>query len=206
MGHEAKSFEVKINRKVFADLKRELKKSDSKREQIIRYSRETIRLSKQVISALHRGETKKANSAVKSMKRVMASLSKIADSKAAWQGSFKAAAQEYSEAMCYLWFVQKGTIPGHKELKVDAEHFVLGLCDFVGELVRRAVNQGIEGNSEEALRIYRFAQNIYNELMELDVYGGEIRKKIDGVKWDIKRLEEMAFALSVKARTQGFES
>ena len=85
-----------------------------------------------------------------------------------------------------------------KELGFDAESYIGGLCDLSGELVRRAINSAISGKNSEALAIKQFISDLYGELMQFDFRNGEIRRKFDGIKYDLRKLEDMALQLKLK--------
>ena len=140
----------------------------------------------------------KAKDRITLIRKEAKGLQKIATGKLLTQGSFRVAMQEYVEALCYAEFVMHNTLLPYSSLKVDYEHYLLGLCDLTGELVRRAVNQGIEGNISDVKRIRKFVSSMYDELLQFDFYGGELRKKFDGIKWDLRRLDEMVFTLKTR--------
>jgi predicted translin family RNA/ssDNA-binding protein len=58
------------------------------------------------------------------------------DPKLQYEGGYKVAMQEYAEAALYYNFIKSGELV---DLDVLADHFILGLADLPGELVRKAV-------------------------------------------------------------------
>ena len=65
-----------------------------------------------------------------------------------------------------------------------------------GELVRLAVNQSIRKNKIQALEIKDFVTDIYGEFLKLDFRNGELRKKSYSIKWNLRKLEDLALNLS----------
>ena len=104
------------------------------------------------------------------------------------------------EALCYYHFVKDGKIPGSKSLNVDNESYLMGLCDLTGELGRRAVNEVINQNFEEAFKIKNLVDEIYGEFLKFNLRNGELRKKSDQIKWNLKKLEDIVFELKLKGR------
>ena len=100
--------------------------------------------------------------------------------------------------MCFYELVKTGSIPTAKQLGVLPQHYILGLCDLSGEVVRKAINSAINEDDKTALKMQGFVEMLYDELMQFDFRNGEARKKFDGIKYDLKRLEEMA--LKIKRR------
>ena len=69
-----------------------------------------------------------------------------------------------------------------------------------GELVRKAINDAIKGNMKSALFIKGFVEELYGELLQFDFRNSELRRKFDGIKYDLKRLEDIALSIKLKKR------
>lgn len=181
----------------FAELQKEFLRYDEEREKLIKKSRDVLKLSKLVIYAVHRGELEKAGKLVEEMEKEKKELEKIAghSGKMVYEGSYKIALQEYVEAVLYYNFVKTGKL---SELKVMAEHFILGLCDLPGELMRRAVFLAGKGKAEEVAKIRDIVDEIYGELLKFDFRDNEIRRKVDGVKYELAKLEDLVLNLRLK--------
>jgi predicted translin family RNA/ssDNA-binding protein len=74
----------------------------------------------------------------------------------------------------------------------------LGICDLTGELTRRAVSLVTKGKGKEVLVIKNFVEDIYGEFLKFDLRNGNLRKKYDSIKWNLKKLEEIMYDLSKK--------
>lgn len=183
----------------FEKLQTEIKDYDSKREELIKKSRDVLKLSKQLIYALHRDELDNATKLKTEMQLQKANLDKISkhDPKLAYEGSYKIAVQEYVEALLYLHFVTEGTL---LDLDVQACHYVLGLADLPGELVRRAVYLAGKGKVDEVTKIKDLVDQVYGELLKFDFRDNEIRRKVDGIKYDLRKLEDLVLDLKLRAR------
>ena len=108
--------------------------------------------------------------------------------------------QEYVEAICFHEFVKRGKIPTSKELGVSAEDYLSGICDLTGELVRKAVYDVIHRKFDEAAKIKELVHDIYGEFLKLHMRNGDLRKKSDSIKWNLKKLEEVMYDISMKGR------
>jgi predicted translin family RNA/ssDNA-binding protein len=182
----------------FKQLKEEMDKYEVDREELIRLSRDIVGLSKELIYATHRKDFKTAEKAKSDITKLVKSLKKYENSKHYASGSFKISIQEYVEAVCYLEFVKNGKIQTCKELDVDPEYYLLGLCDLTGELTRNAVNSAINDDYKKALEVQKFVVGLYEELMQFDFGNGELRKKFDGIKWELNKLQDLVFQLKMK--------
>jgi len=183
----------------FSKLQQEIKEYDIERERLILKSREVLKLSKLLIYAVHRDELKQAAQLLKEIKKKKKELDKIAthSNRMETEGSYKIAVQEYVEAILYLSFVQKGELVA---VDCSPEHFVLGLADLPGELNRRAVFLAGKGQTAEVGKIRDVVDMIYGELLKFDFRDNEIRRKVDAVKYELRKLEDLVLDLKLKGR------
>ncbi len=181
----------------FTKLQEETKAYDAQREDLIKKSRDVLKLSKLLIYAVHRDELDKAEAFLKDIEAELATLNTIADnnSKLQYEGSYKIAIQEYVEATLYLHFVKTGEL---KDIDVLAEHYLLGIADLPGELVRKAVFLAGKGKFEEVVKIRDQVDMIYGEMLKFDFRNGELRKKTDGIKYDLRKLEDLVLQLKLR--------
>lgn len=185
-----------LNKNEFNKLREEMHKFDIKREEIIQTSREIITLSKQVIYSAQRNDLKESASAVKKIKEKVRKLRKI--NIAADTNINSVAFQEYVEAIAFYEFTKNKKIPTRASLGVSAEDYLSGICDLTGELVRKAIYNVIHKKFDEAERIKELVHDIYGEFLKLHLRNGELRKKSDSIKWNLKKLEEVMYDISMK--------
>ena len=114
-----------------------------------------------------------------------------------FEGSYKVAIQEYVEAILYYNFIKTGKLI---DLKVSATHYILGLADLPGELVRKAVYFAGKGKVEQVIKIKDEVDQIYGELLKFDFRNNEVRKKVDGIKYDLRKLEDLVLDLKLRKR------
>jgi len=183
-----------LNKKEFARIGDELSRSEKEREALIQKSRDIIGLSKRIIHALHREDSQKAATLVKEIKSRIKKL----PSEDYRTGMRNVALQEYTEALALFIFAKEKSIPTRDELGVDTENYLAGLCDMTGELVRMAVNRAIKKRNDEVFEIKDLVDMIYGEFLQLDIRRGELRKKFDQVKWNLQKLEDVAYSISLK--------
>ena len=176
-----------INKNDFSKIRKDLENFEEKREQVIQLSREIITLSKQIIYSIHRNEI---NSAPPLITKIKVKVKKLPEAHHDTD-IHKVALQEYVEALAYYHFVKDKKLVTQKELKVDTECYLLGLCDLTGELVRRATNQVIQGNFKKAQEVHNFVEQLYGEFINFNFRNSDLRKKTDMIRWNLKRLEEI---------------
>lgn len=183
-----------LDKKEFAAIREDIKKSDETRELLISQAREVVKLSKKIIYSLHRGELVEAEKDLK----ILAKKSKSLPACLHEHGIKSNAVQEYVEAACFYSAVKGMELPTRKELGAETEEYLMGLCDLTGELVRKAVRDIIKGNYGQATKIYELVDNIYGEFLQFDLRNGELRKKSDSIKYNLKRLEEVIYDLKIR--------
>ena len=179
----------------FTKLQKQFHSYDSQREELIKKGRVVLKLSKQLIYSLHRGEV--AKELLGKIEQEKKALDKLASKnpKLQFEGSYKVAIQEYVEAVLYHSFLSKGKLV---ELDVAATHYVLGLADLPGELNRRAVYLAGKGEVAKVVAIRNAVDMIYGELLKFDFRENEIRRKVDAVKYDLRKLEDLVLQLKLK--------
>ena len=183
----------------FAKLQRAVKAYDTEREHLIKKSRDVLKLSKQIIYAVHRDELTIAQGLMKEIEKERKELDTIAthSKKMESEGSYKIAIQEYVEAVLYYYFITSGKLV---DLPVDGEYFLLGLADLPGELNRRAVFLAGKGEVEKVGKIRDEVDMIYGELLKFDFRDNDIRRKVDAVKYELRKLEDLMLDLKLRGR------
>jgi predicted translin family RNA/ssDNA-binding protein len=191
-----------IDNKDFSVIKDELESFDEGREFIINAGREITRLSKQAIYAVHRNDPGESLSLLDKAGEQVKKIIKVAKGNPLLlsTGSYSASLQEYVEARCYYDFCVHNKITTMKELGVDAETYLLGLCDLTGEMERRAVHSVIQGKPEEVKKIWIVVNEVYEKFLSLTLKNGELRKKSDSIKWNLKRIEEILYDLNIRKK------
>jgi translin len=114
-----------------------------------------------------------------------------------YEGSYSDACQEYVEALCYYGFIKNKKIPTSTDLKVNEGDYLMGICDFTGELTRKAVTIAHK-DDKEVIKIKELVEEIFGEFLKLDLRNGNIRKKSDSIKWNLKKLEEVMYDIKKK--------
>ena len=178
-----------LDKREFQKIGKDLKSFEEKREQVIKFSREIIQCSKQIIYALHRDDIQKASLVMKTITLKLTKLPKEHYD----AGIQNVAIQEYVEASCFYEFLKNKRIPTRSDLKVDTENYLMGLCDLTGELMRKAVKEVINKNVNNASKIKDLVEEIYGEFLKFDLRNSELRKKADAIKWNLQKLEDLMY-------------
>lgn len=191
-----------LNTKEFEKIRKDIQDYDTEREKLIKKSRDVLKLSKQIIYAVHRDDLQEAENLITEIEKEKKNAEEIAKHSDAlvFEGSYKVSIQEYVEALLYYHFVKDGILVGADKLKVTAEHYLLGLCDLTGELVRKAVFLAGKGKVDKVGIIKDLVDEIYGELLKFDFREPGIRRKFDSIKYDLRKLEDLVLDLKLKGR------
>lgn len=188
-----------INKQDLKKIRESLAKYDADREILIKKSRDVLKLSKQLIYTTHRKDTKEADRLLTEVKKEKQSLDKIAskNKKLFYEGSYSQAMQEYAEALLYNGYIKNKKLPSISSINVSEEDYLLGICDLTGELTRKAVT--IAHNDPHGVQeIKDIVEEIFGEFIKFNLRNGELRKKSDSIKWNLKKLEEVMYDIKKK--------
>lgn len=187
-----------IRKKDMLQMKKKIDNFEHARESVIKGSRDILRHSKQAIYSVHRNELKEARNILKKLEKQIKELNSTISPKLNLTGAFSTAVQEYVEARCYYEFVSNKSIPSASMLDVQLNDYLLGLCDLTGELGRRAVASVIRKDLKEVYSIRDAVDEIYNMFLQFDLRNGELRKKSDAIKWNLKKIEDIVYDIKTK--------
>jgi len=188
-----------INKVFLKKIGADLKSFQKERGFIINKSRDVLQASKEAIFATHRDDFKKAAESISKAESVLKELSKNYDkgNRLRFEGSYKAAVEEYVEAKLFSLMMEGKKIDAIKLGNIGPEEYIGGLADVTGELVRQAVLQSTKGNYKN-IKVYRdFTEETVGFMMNLYMTGHS-RQKFDEVKRNLKRLEGILYDIGIR--------
>jgi len=187
-----------FNKTLFTQLRKDFDKFDKSRENLIALSRSVLKKSKNSIHACHRGDLMGAKKLLDSAKLGANKIRKLAKTAhLATVGAVEDAFEEYVEASCFFAYCNGRALPSPKSLNVDMHSYLPGICDLVGELFRKAMNDAIKGNYDSVFKIKDFVTDLYAELMQFD-WRSAHRRKFDSIKYNLEKLEDLCVQLKLK--------
>ena len=193
-----------ISKQDLKEMRDEFNNFDNYREQVIKKSRDILKLSKQIIYSVHRNNLREAAKLIKKIKseKKKAELTASKNSKLGSIGAYKVAIGEYVEALLYYNFIKSGKIVTHKYLNAAVEDYLFGLIDLTGELGRKAVQFAGKNKFKEVVKIRDAVSEIFGSLLKFDFRDNDMRRKFDSVKYDLKKLEDLVLDLKLKGKLQ----
>jgi len=161
-------------------ISKNLEKTNSKREFLIKNNRETVILCSQAIISIHKNDL---NTAKKKIAKAKSELTKL---KQKTSGNLVryiiTPEQEFVEAASLLAVIEGKEIPSVKSLNVSDESYILGLLDCIGELKRQVIDKIRVGDSKRATKLFDVMENLYLLLYPFASYDKivkETRRKLD---------------------------
>ncbi len=189
-----------INKNDFLGMRKELVGFDTKREAIIKKSRDILADSKHSIYSIHRGDMSEAYELLLKARKDIDSLRKIISKFSEMEsiGAFSSAIQEYVEALSFYNFVKDHKLVTKKVTGANTEDYLMGICDFTGELARRVVLLATKKEYNEIEKIKDVVDEINGQMLQFNFRNGELRKKYDSVKWNLKKIEDVYYDISIR--------
>jgi len=180
-----------------------LDEKEELREDALKLTREIVRLSGNVVKALHRGELKEAEERLNSAREKVGLLKeRLRDHPDLYfTGYVQSAHQEFVEALLFFAYITDGEFPSPDELGIPHADYALGVGDFIGELRRHFLILLLDGKVGEAGEVYAFMEEVYNALMTLEYPRGlvNIRQKQDTARYVLERtLEDLTRAKLIR--------
>ncbi|KAJ8957672.1 hypothetical protein NQ318_017564 [Aromia moschata] len=88
-------------------------------------------------------------------------------------------------------------------IHLDLEDYLMGLLNLASELARYAVNAVTYGDYQKPLQISKFVAELNAGFRLLNLKNDSLRKRFDALKYDVKKIEEVVYDLSIRGLTQG---
>lgn len=81
---------------------------------------------------------------------------------------------------------------------LDLEDYLMGLLQLAAELSRFAVNSVTNGYYDRPIEIARFINELNAGFRLLNLKNDSLRKRFDGLKYSVKKVEEVVYDLSIR--------
>ncbi|XP_053621113.1 translin [Plodia interpunctella] len=126
-----------------------------------------------------------------------------------WRGM----TQRYSHLAALTVWLEKGFLVSHETVAqilgisaveqkegfhLDIEDYLVGLLMLCSELSRLAVNAVTQGDHSRPLQISKFVMELNAGFRLLNLKNDHLRKRFDALKYDVKKIEEVVYDLSIR--------
>ena len=183
-------------------LKKSIKEYQKTQEIIYRiqgFSNEIRARSKKAIALLRRDNIKESKRIILEIENNFRAINKLVKKNDGLtsQNFYKEAVEEYVEAIIFYNFLTKSKkeIPGF--VKVKPEEIISGICDFTGELVRRAITVAGVENFKQLVLYKKVIENVAEELTRIG-FRGKLRQKYDEVERNLRKIEDILYDIKLR--------
>ncbi|KAF8133671.1 Translin, partial [Boletus edulis] len=128
-----------------------------------------------------------------------------------WKEMWSNSLLEYLSSGSLITLSQASEVLGIKEewadrFSIAVEDYLHGLISLVNELSRLAVNAVTLGDYEAPLRISVFVKDIFAGFSMLNLKNDTLRRRFDSLKYDLKKIEEVVYDVSLRKLTDSTKS
>lgn len=181
-------------------LKKSVKKYQAGQDLIYRLQKLSNQIragSKKAIALLRRDNIKESQKAIEKAERDFKLINKLVKNDSdLLRGFYREAVEEYIEALTFYNFLTKSNRSIPDFVKADPEEIIGGICDFTGELVRKAITIAHSKHSQEILLYKKAVEDIVEELTKIALMG-KLRHKYDETERNLKRIEGVLYEIKL---------
>jgi predicted translin family RNA/ssDNA-binding protein len=183
----------------FDNLIEELSTYDFKREEIIKRARDITKLSKQAIFSLHRSDFDQASQRLAAANKLSHDLlPTVNENPSLRPGTYSGGIEELVEAEALTIFLKEKRLITRKEVPLaTAEEFLGGILDLCGEINRYSIARATVRDTQSVKEGRDLVEALMGQMLRFDLRNGAIRKKYDGLKYTLKRMEQTLYELSL---------
>lgn len=178
---------------IIKKIDKNINKKEKIRDKTLKNSREIITECRKAIQLLHKDSMQDANNHIKNASEKLSEIYEFTTDypDLYYSGFVENAIQEFVEAYCFYNIKNGKELPDPDEIKTTYSAYLMGLCDFVGELRRGALDFILIGEIPKANEYLKYMDEIYDGIMSLDYPAGLI---------PIKRKQDILRSLIDKTR------
>ncbi len=163
------------------EIESQLDDKDAVREIALKSSRNIVRLCGKAVRVMHnqKDPSQLIAEATDELQRLVGVTRDFPD--ILHSGIVESAMQEFVEIKVLLAYSEGQPLPGHKELGVTPESYILGMGDVIGEIRRFALDNIRRGTVENASEYLEHMEALYDFLMQFNYPSGlvAVRRKQD---------------------------
>ena len=170
----------------------ELQSIESRREHLIKESRDIVILCSQSIISLHQGNTQESQLKLDKAKNLYLSLKTVAQDDLSRYLSMSE--QELVETNLLMNIVKNESLLGIDDIGVSSQAYLFGILDCIGEIKRMVYDMVRYGKYDKAESLFIVMQEIYSAIYPFSIYDNiinGIRKKLDLSKILIENTREL---------------
>ncbi|KAK9127475.1 hypothetical protein Syun_016272 [Stephania yunnanensis] len=126
-----------------------------------------------------------------------------------YHGDWRTETQTAISLIAFLHWLQTENLLVHSEVEqklgldssefgLDIEDYLIGICSMSNELPRYVVNQVTTGDYDCPRKVLAFLTDLHASFRMLNLRNDFLRKKFDGMKYDLRRVEEVYYDVKIR--------
>ncbi|XP_057475134.1 uncharacterized protein LOC130763263 isoform X1 [Actinidia eriantha] len=126
-----------------------------------------------------------------------------------YHGDWKSETQTVVSVLAFMHWLETGSLLMHAEAEeklglnnsefgLDIEEYLIGICFMSNELPRYVVNQVTAGDYDCPRKVLKFLTELHAAFRMLNLRNDFLRKKFDGMKYDLRRVEEVYYDVKIR--------
>ncbi|XP_050243072.1 uncharacterized protein LOC126691861 [Quercus robur] len=126
-----------------------------------------------------------------------------------YHGDWRSETQTVVSLLAFMHWLETGTLLMHSEAEemlglnnsefgLDIEDYLVGICFMSNELPRYVVNQVTAGDYDCPRKVLKFLTDLHAAFRMLNLRNDFLRKKFDGMKYDLRRVEEVYYDVKIR--------
>ncbi|XP_059646861.1 uncharacterized protein LOC132293407 [Cornus florida] len=126
-----------------------------------------------------------------------------------YNGDWRSETQTVVSLLAFMHWLETGSLLMHTEAEgklgldasefgLDIEDYLIGICFMSNELPRYVVNQVTSGDYDCPRKVLKFLTDLHAAFRMLNLRNDFLRKKFDGMKYDLRRVEEVFYDVKIR--------
>ncbi|CAK9323172.1 unnamed protein product [Citrullus colocynthis] len=126
-----------------------------------------------------------------------------------YHGDWRSETQTAVSLLAFIHWLETGELLLHPEAEeklglnesdfsMDVEDYLIGICFMSNELPRYVVNQVTVGDYDCPRKVLKFFTDLHAAFRMLNLRNDFLRKKFDGMKYDLRRVEEVYYDVKIR--------
>jgi len=116
--------------------------------------------------------------------------------------------QRQVQAMALLHFLQTNALVPHADaqqavcggyLALELDDYLCGVASLPADLANLSVALAIRGAYAFVVQAHAFVVELHAAFQQLNLKNDALRRRFDGIKYDVKRLEQMVYDLRIRS-------
>ncbi|XP_021655831.2 uncharacterized protein LOC110646637 isoform X2 [Hevea brasiliensis] len=126
-----------------------------------------------------------------------------------YHGDWRSETQILVSLLAFMHWLETGNLLTHSEAEeklglnssefvLDIEDYLIGVCFMSNEMPRYVVNRVTAGDYDCPRKVLKFLTDLHAAFRMLNLRNDFLRKKFDGMKYDLRRVEEVYYDVKIR--------